>query len=235
MPKFSNTKRIYIENITESIINLNEEQLHYINYVLRMRCGDQIRVFNKEDGEFLTKLIKTNVTGLQIIEKIREKEMKPCTVFLGQGLIKSDKMASSFVMATELGVDILQPVICARSQFNSFNINRFKKCIMESAEQSERLDIPEIFDPISMENFLKLDIDLFIVCDEEQKDIVKIDTVDFRDKKSIGILVGPEGGFSDSERSLMNKHNVIKISLHQNILRAETATAAILAQISLKI
>ena len=131
--------------------------------------------------------------------------------------------------ATELGVQKFIPIISERTAVKDINIDRIKKIIIESAEQSNRISVPEISTLATLKNFISNfpQKGCLIFCD------INCDQSNLRNillKKYLGpicILIGPEGDFSENERTLiLDLKQSQPISLAKNILRAETAAVA---------
>ena len=122
---------------------------------------------------------------------------------------------------TELGVSHFVPLITERTEKTGFDIERAKKIIIEAAEQCGRSDIPTVREPIGLLSAideLNGKIELYM-CDQEGEDVKNI-------SKDIGIFVGPEGGWSDSEKQLFESKGVKRLNIHDFTLRAETACIA---------
>ena len=128
-------------------------------------------------------------------------------------------------MVTQMGVGTLQPVITERTVANHVNWTRLKKIIVEACEQSNRNSLPKLQMPI---NFEELDLNGLIVADERFAHGKE------NDKKTVHgnrILIGPEGGFSDSEFAKMDKAGVQGLSLGKTILRAEVAAVVAVSKV----
>lgn len=127
-------------------------------------------------------------------------------------------------MATQMGVGNLQPVITDRTVAQHINWDRIKKIIVEASEQSGRNSIPKLLPVIKFE---QLDKSNLVYADERTVN----DTVSKSLVAGTCLLIGPEGGFSDSEFEIMEKSGAKSISLGKTILRAETAAVAMLAKL----
>ncbi|MCC8370248.1 MAG: 16S rRNA (uracil(1498)-N(3))-methyltransferase [Rickettsia endosymbiont of Stiretrus anchorago] len=228
--------RIYINNhLAENIkLELGSDHTHYIKTVLRLKVNDQFRIFNGTDGEFLAQIAKLDRNNLAIT--IQECLRKPCaesSLTLAMSVIKQDKLMLAINMATQLGVTKIVPLITERCQFRSVNIERLTKCVIEATEQSERLNPPVIEPAISIQNYLKKNNNFVLYANEHEKEensILKLN----KDITNISIVIGPEGGFTNDEIALLASYkNAYSISLGKNILRAETAAIAALAQVNL--
>ncbi len=131
--------------------------------------------------------------------------------------------------ATELGATIIQPVITARTQADHVNLDRLRAIAVEAAEQCERLSVPEIRTPATMDRLLAAwppQRRLFIADERRTAPLIR----PLPPGQPGALLIGPEGGFTEPELEAMAAYPfVTKVSLGQRILRAETAAIAGLA------
>lgn len=236
--KISSLYRIYIDNsITpSSMIELSKEHAHYLINVLRLKDGDKIRIFNENDGEYLTSICNASKKScnVKVIELLRKPE-EPHKLYLVQAIIKNDKMLQILDMVTQIGVTDIIPIISERVQNKKINYQRYRKCIIESTEQSERITPPTLREITSLDNFYQdilFDKILYANEMENSGNLLKREII--ADSKNIAFVIGPEGGFTDREiESLSKIPNSYSISLGPNVLRAETAAIALAAQIQL--
>lgn len=128
-------------------------------------------------------------------------------------------------MATQMGVQALQPVITARTVAHHIKWDRLRKIIVEASEQSGRNSVPVLYPPIKFEDLDKSDL----VFADERKLNNNNESLDCKKSK---LLIGPEGGFSDDEFAALELSSAKSISLGKTILRAETAAVAALVKIS---
>ncbi len=227
-----NTKiRLYFSDKIQSdlIAHLKKEQTHYLKDVMRLTAGDTFSVFNNE-GEWKATLHNYEKQGakIKISKKIMDKKNEQ-NIWLAFSPIKQNLLNFMIQKGTELGVQKFIPILSERSVVKDINIERVKKIIIESAEQSNRISIPEITELKKLKNFLA-DFPkkgCLIFCD------INCNSSDLKNillKKDLGpicILIGPEGDFSELERKLIIDHNQsVSISLAKNILRSETAAIA---------
>ena len=223
--------RLYFSDKIQSelISYLTREQSHYVKDVMRLKIGDSFSVFN-DQGEWNAIIENYEKDGarIKILKKVRNKKSEK-NVWLAFSPIKQNPLNFMIQKTTELGIQKFIPVICERSVVNDINIERIKKIIIESSEQSNRLSVPEITKKESLKNFLKLfpKDGCIIFCD------INCNKSNFRNilskkiKGPVCILVGPEGDFSENERQLIIELNQTSpLSLASNILRAETAAIA---------
>ena len=223
--------RLYFSDKIQSelISYLTREQSHYVKDVMRLKIGDSFSVFN-DQGEWnaIIESYEKDGARIKILKKVRNKKSEK-NVWLAFSPIKQNPLNFMIQKTTELGIQKFIPVICERSVVNDINIERIKKIIIESSEQSNRLSVPEITKKESLKNFLKLfpKDGCIIFCDINCNKSNFKNILSKKIKGPVCILVGPEGDFSENERQLIIELNqTCPLSLASNILRAETAAIA---------
>lgn len=228
-------QRLYLNHPMSALgnIELDKEQANYVGNVLRMKSGAEILVFNGADGEWLAKVnvqSKRSV-GLELIEQVRPQPIVSDLMFCFAPL-KVGRLDYMVQKAVEMGASSLQPVITDFTQNHRLQVDKMRKWSVEAAEQCGVLGIPESFEPT------KLDVLLdgwdenrtLIFCDEDSETSNPVAALKALKRKSLGLLIGPEGGFSDAERSALRaKPFVTSLTLGPRILRADTAAVAALA------
>ena len=210
-------------------IVLSKDQSHYISNVMRLKSGDELLLFNGIDGEFLGKVAgnEQKQTTIQAHAKQRDQS-RPSNISLAFCPIKGQRLDFLIQKCTEVGLKSFIPVISDHTIVRNVNENRLKKIIIESSEQSDQLNIPQIVSALNLEEFLhslkKEDVVLFGDISSTNNDLTQF----MEDKnKSYILFVGPEGDFSPKEREIILKNNKFKsFSLGKNILRSETAAMA---------
>ena len=233
--------RIYLDkklNLGLDLV-LEKEEAHYLKNVMRLREGDYVFLFNSKDGEFKGEIISSDKknTKIKLIAKI-ENISKQGKISLIFSLIKSSKLDYLIQKCTEVGVKNFFPVVSEKSIAKNLNIERTKKIIKESCEQSNQLYLPVIHTVEKLEKKIKsLDKNSVVFFADINSANKKIDEVIKNNKNcEYYLLIGPEGDFSLKERDLLqNMNNCIPISLGQNILRSETAAVVGLAILNSKI
>ena len=236
--------RVYmIEKLLDnSTILIKDDIYHHLVNVLKIKCGDNFRVFNDSDGEFLAKLL-TKKSAI-LTKKIRCNIILP-SLYIAPCLIKSRSISLMIQMATQMGITHIQPLISNYSVVRDFNYSRWQKSVIAASEQSERTNIPVIFKPITLMDFLNQNneqIDLF-VWGKVLYDNIKCDNnfllykrlaSKISNESVIAVIIGPEGGFSSKEEKLLELHSKsFPINLGPTILRCETALIAIISCIKL--
>ena len=210
-------------------IALGKDQSHYISNVMRLKSGDELLLFNGIDGEFLGKVAgnEQKQTTIQAHAKQRDQS-RPSNISLAFCPIKGQRLDFLIQKCTEVGLKSFIPVISDHTIVRNVNENRLNKIIIESSEQSDQLNIPQIVSALNLEEFLhslkKEDVVLFGDISSTNNDLTQF----IEDKnKSYILFVGPEGDFSPKEREIILKNDKFKsFSLGKNILRSETAAMA---------
>ena len=160
----SNIRLFFPENLSTNLsLTLDKSQSHYLTKVMRINIGNNFSLFN-QNGEWearITKITKGIVEFL-IIKKIRSKDYDK-EIWLAFAPIKINYLNFIIQKATELGVSKFTPILTERTIVRKLNQNRINKIIVEASEQSNRINIPKLEEPISLENFLKKNSDLNIV------------------------------------------------------------------------
>ena len=210
-------------------IALSKDQSHYISNVMRLKSGDELLLFNGIDGEFLGKVAgsEKKQTIIQVHAKQRDQS-KPSNISLAFCPLKGQRLDFLIQKCTEVGLKSFIPVISDHTIVRNVNENRLSKIIIESSEQSDQLNIPQIVSALNLEEFLhslkKEDVVLFGDISSKNNDLTQL--IEDKSKNYI-LFVGPEGDFSPKEREIILKNDKFKsFSLGKNILRSETAAMA---------
>jgi 16S rRNA (uracil1498-N3)-methyltransferase len=211
----------------------SEQQAHYLIHVMRARKGDRVCLFNGKDGEWLAQLSEVSKRHcvLHCERKIAEQAGDP-DVWLCFAPIKKTPADYLVQKATELGVRVLQPVFTRRTIVTRVNLERMRANMIEAAEQSGRLNIPETREPLSLEKLLSSwpTERRLIFCDEGGGAMPLATALSRESEVPFAILTGPEGGFEPAESdALRHSTFVVPVSLGPRILRADTAALAALA------
>ncbi len=229
--KKSKTRIFVSKTITSNLmIHIKHKQHHFLKNVLRIKINDLINIFDGKTGEWKTKVISVNrdKTILHVIENIKKMIHSP-DILLVFVPIKQHRMNIAIQKATELGVSKIIPCIAQYANVRNINIKNLQINAIEAAEQSDRLDVPIIEKPVNLKSLLTEwpEDRKIIYCDEKirnGKEIISLllPLKDYNYKWAV--LVGPEGGFSDTEKELITKKKyVIPVSLGDRPLRADTA------------
>jgi 16S rRNA (uracil1498-N3)-methyltransferase len=217
-------------------VELSKEQAHYLVNVMRRKDADFVLLFNGKDGEWLAQILSSGKKHctLHLLEQTRPQVSQP-DIWLCFAPIKNAPIANMVQKSTELGVSCICPVITQHTIVQKVNIERLVANATEAAEQSERLTVPEIVNPVTLEKLLSNwdESRKIIFCDEAGGGENMMKTL-ARLKKDTkyAVLIGPEGGFSQSEFAILrNKHYIIPVGMGPRILRADTAAIVALASV----
>jgi 16S rRNA (uracil1498-N3)-methyltransferase len=216
----------------------DERAAHYLLNVLRRGTDDPLLVFNGRDGEYRGRIAEAAKRRLvlEALEQTRPQEGEP-DLWLCFAPLKKDAVDFLVEKGTELGVARFQPVLTAHTANNRINQSRLTAVATEAAEQSERLTVPEVLEPISLESLRTgWAKDRHLLICAEAGDAVPIAqalsglTSDVSSPNRFAVLIGPEGGFQAEELDRLKKLPfVTAVGLGPRILRAETAALAALA------
>ena len=218
-------------------VSLRTEQWHKLQHVVRAQIGDHVQLFNGSDGEWLAKIEKgREKTARQKLQLRLVRQLRPqapaCRTHLSFGIVKQAALDDIMTKATELAVGALHPVVTEYAVVRQINERRLQQVIIRAAEQSRRLDLPQLFPLRTLREWVadyQIKKPLY-VCDpyrhecqgHEQNNIWQAGEHFF---------IGPEGGFSDQDYQLLESlPSVVYVGLGDFILRSETAAAALLAQ-----
>jgi len=215
------------------VVNLEGGQAHYLRNVLRLAVGQRIGLFNGRDGEWLCQItaVGKRHVEVEIIKKSRAQDTSK-DIWLAFAPIKKARVDYIAQKATELGVSVIWPIFTKFTAMSRINLDRLHANAIEASEQSGRLSVPEIRSSVDFGQFIKdWPSNRTLFCLDETGGGIPILGA-FRSEKAelAGILVGPEGGFSNEELDQVDKlSNVCRVGLGKKILRSETAAVAALS------
>ena len=217
---------------TDMTDKLNKSQSYYLNKVMRVKENEVFSLFNS-NGEWEARVlsISKSIIEFKIIKQLRQKENIKKELWLAFSPIKSNYQNFMIQKATELGVTKFLPIIFDRTVVRKINKERLEKIIIEASEQSNRINLPKIEEPQSLNNFLETNsIDLILT--DLNSNNNKIDKSKLTDKP-VCIIIGPEGDFSEDERQeILAFKGVQPIKINENILRSETAVISAISIIN---
>jgi 16S rRNA (uracil1498-N3)-methyltransferase len=209
-------------------IQLDMGQANYLGNVLRLGAGKELLVFDDLSGEWLARIAETAKKRMTLVveRKTREPESIP-DVWLAFAPVKRAQTDWLVEKATELGVARLLPVITQRTIAERVKLERLEIIAIEAAEQCGRTRVPQIGEPMQLRRFVEyLDPARHLYFADEGGGEAVAGTFG---EGPAAILVGPEGGFTDEERTFVRGAGASPISLGPRILRAETAALAALS------
>lgn len=231
--------RLYVEAALGECARVepSPQQAHYLLHVMRAKEGDRVSLFNARDGEWLARLVEVTKRNCAFAcERRTRPQGETPDLWLCFAPIKKTPADYVVQKATELGVRALQPVVTRRTIVARVNLERMRANAIEAAEQSGRLTIPEIREPLPLEKLLagwprgrRL-----LFCDEAGEALPIGEALAREGSRETiepcAVLTGPEGGFDPAERDAIRACAfVTPVSLGPRILRADTAALAALS------
>ncbi|MGZ6039676.1 MAG: 16S rRNA (uracil(1498)-N(3))-methyltransferase [Phenylobacterium sp.] len=234
---------------------LDHGQSHYLASVMRQGVGDEVALFNGRDGEWRATItvVTKRAVGLKAGSQLRPQATGP-DLDLVIALVKRSRLETIVEKAAELGARRVRPVVTERTNADRARVERLTAIATEAAEQTGRLDVPAVFEPVKLSKLIegweagrKL-----LFCDEagDALPILRALSPPPRGERAgsggasseagytrpldsggerWAILIGPEGGFSPAERVLLRAlPYAVPASLGPRILRADTAAISAL-------
>ena len=223
------------EQVKEEKIWIEGSDVNHIKNVLRMKIGEELHISDGNNKKYLCEIetMSSDVVCAQIIEELASDTELPSKIYLFQGLPKSDKMELIVQKAVELGVYEIIPVATKRAVVKlddkkaAKKVERWNSISEGGAKQSGRNVVPEVKHVMSYKEAMQYAKDLDVVLipyelaegmDETRQVIEAI-----RPGQSVGIFIGPEGGFETAEVEYALEQGAKAITLGKRILRTETA------------
>lgn len=215
------------------VIEADRAQANYLVNVLRLKDGAEVLLFNGRDGEWRAQVAVTGrkQASLHCVAQTRPQAPAPDLHYLFAPL-KHARLDYMVQKAVEMGAGVLQPVLTQHTQVHKPGLDRMKANAVEAAEQCGILAIPEIGEPVKLDRLLAgwESGRRLVFCDEAAEGNNPLPILsDLKDER-FGLLIGPEGGFSEEERRQLHALPfVTAIPLGPRILRADTAAVAAMA------
>ena len=213
-------------------IALGADQSHYLAHVMRQPVGAVIGVFNGHDGDWPAGIEQVGKRGvlLNAIERVRAQETTPDLDLL-IAVVKRSRLETIIEKATELGCRRIRLVLTDRTNAERVRVERLAAIAVEAAEQTGRLDAPDVVEPVKLGKLLDgWDAGRrLLFCDEGGDAKPVIEALAGQTAGPWTVLIGPEGGFSPAERDRLRVQTyVTPATLGPRILRADTAAISAL-------
>ncbi|MFJ4372833.1 16S rRNA (uracil(1498)-N(3))-methyltransferase [Pseudomonas japonica] len=213
--------------------DLPEAQAHYIGRVLRMNAGDAVQLFDGSGEEFLGELLEVGkkTVRVRLDQALPGQAESPLRIHLGQGLSRGERMDWAIQKATELGVDVITPIVSERCEVRlkderaDKRLAHWRQVAISACEQCGRSSVPRIEPPVTLAEWLATrDEALKLVLHPVAEPLVSHARPD-----SLAFLIGPEGGLSDAEVEQAKASGFHSARLGPRVLRTETAPVVALA------
>ncbi len=230
-------QRYFVNAKEDDLFVIGDADSYHINKVMRMKKNDKIEIVY-DNREYICEICNLAPrVKCRIISLLEEKNKTTPRIIIAQSLVKEQKMDYILQKATELGCDVIVPVVMERSivklqDRKDKKITRWQKVVKEASEQSKRCKMPEIEDVVSLKDLKDIDCTYKFFCsvNEKRKTIKSVlSKVNISD--TILFVVGPEGGFSKEEEIYLMEEGFESISLGANVLRTETASLFVLSAV----
>ncbi len=238
MPRaYKSFPRVFVEPAlaASASVEVGKDAANHLVNVLRLKEGDSVVAFNGRDGAWLGRLTSAGKRGatLEIVVQTAH-QTPPSDLWFGFAPLKVGRLDYLVQKATEMGAGVLQPVLTEFTQVRKLRADKLEAYVLEAAEQCEVLTLPAVAPEIELKPLLERwcetqGLRRLLFADEAAAASSPVDQIGGLEALPVGILIGPEGGFSDAERELLlGQDFVIPISLGPRILRADTAAVAAL-------
>ena len=227
-------RRFYTQptDISGTLINLSKEETHHLVHVLRLKPADEVFVFDGCGNEYRCSFRAANGSRaeLELIEMLGDSVESPVRLTLAQSLAKNDKFDFIVQKATELGVSRIVPLTTEHSDVRlgrdqaAARLDRWRRISLEALKQCGRRRLVEITLPITISRLTESeDAGLLLVFSEKGGISIAAALRQAGTPNSVTALIGPEGGWSDAELTLLDGRGATAVGLGPRILRTETA------------
>ena len=233
-----------IEQIGERTVCITGSDVKHISDVLRMRQGEEIMVLDGKGTQYHCRLSAFGDTvEAEILDQSPVESELPVRITLFQGFPKQDKLEQIIQKSVELGVYRIVPVMTERTIVKldakkaAKRVVRYQEIALSAAKQAGRGIVPEVSDIVTFKQALEeaRDLDTILIPYELAENMSATREIlgQIKAGSSVGIFIGPEGGFAVSEVERAREAGASPITLGKRILRTETAGPAILAMLNL--
>jgi 16S rRNA (uracil1498-N3)-methyltransferase len=237
MPRYDfRTTRLYVDApLTQGgEVTLDRDQANYLLNVLRLGQGDAVLLFNGADGEWQANLAGSGKHSVTLIVGVQQRaQTRAGDLHFLFAPLKHARLDYLVQKAVEMGASRLQPVMTRHTQVARVNLDRMRANAIEAAEQCGILRVPEVAEPVTLEQVGAEADRLLVFCDEDadvRDPVAALLAARRHPHQPLAVLIGPEGGFAEEERAaLLGRPMVVRIALGPRILRADTAAIAALA------
>lgn len=230
------------EQLKQTPILIDGEDYNHIRNVLRMKAGEEVLLSDEGDKEYLCRIAgytQEDTVQLEIIDIMGSSRELPAKITLFQGYPKGDKMEQIVQKAVELGVSEIVPVMMNRCVVKlddkkaTKKVERLNAISLSAAKQSKRGIVPEVKPVMTVKQAIAYAKDMeYIILPYEQAEGMEYSRNVIRQargKATIGVFIGPEGGFSEEEVQMIEGISGKIITLGHRILRTETAGPTVLS------
>lgn len=220
-------QRYFAKEKEEQSFILQDSDIHHIKNVMRCKINDKIEVVY-ENIVYICQIKNINPLQLEICDIVKEDRESPIDLTIAIALVNEQKMDLILQKLTELGVSKIIPVRTERSiiklddKKEDKKIARWQMICKEASEQSKRTMVPIVENIMTLKQLTTLNDSLKLIC--SLNSLTKpIDYYMTKDKKNILFVIGPEGGFTDLEETMLLDNGFEPVTLGKRVMRVETA------------
>ncbi len=229
-------------SIQDNVITISDKENYtHIAKALHAKIGETLLLVdeNKIQYETIIEKITSSTIITKVVKSYPSKRILPLNLFLGQVVLKKEAQADAIQKACELGVKGIYPLISdnciIKKSYIDSKIDKYNKLSYEASKQCERPDVAIIYNVCELDEIINnKEFDIIIACVEKHaqlslKEYLK--TTKIKKEAKILVLIGPEGGFSEREFSMLKNSDLPMVSLGNLILRADTAVVSALSNV----
>jgi 16S rRNA (uracil1498-N3)-methyltransferase len=235
VPSFIMRRRFFVDQVRNGRAEIAGDDARHLTRVLRVEVGQRYEISDNR-GVYLAEIetARKEQVVFKMLEKLPVIE-PPVRMMLCAAIVKFDHFEWMIEKATELGVAAIIPMVSVRTERGldkaaPKRLERWRRIGLEASQQSRRAHLPEIAEPVAWQDALATAGTYRYALDENgTQPLPALFPVERRAEDTVGLLIGPEGGWTDDERSEFTAAGWAPVSLGPSILRAETAALAALA------
>jgi 16S rRNA (uracil1498-N3)-methyltransferase len=217
-------------------ITLDKYTSHHLVKVLRFPVGQNFTLFNGDGMDYTSKVLEANKDCVvKVLSKEKNSSESKLNLTLAQGIAKGEKMDFLMQKAVELGVNKIVPILSERCVVKlkgdklTKRQSHWQKIVIGACEQSGRSVVPEVVNPISLDEFLDWPVSNgFVLHHRSEHTLLDVDSI-----TEASILIGPEGGLSEAEIAQATDAGYQSLLLGSRVLRTETASLVAIANMQL--
>jgi 16S rRNA (uracil1498-N3)-methyltransferase len=231
----AHTPRVYVPGHIGATVRLDESQSRRLATVVRLRPGDSFNVFSGDGREWRASVDTAGPRGLSasVHELVRQAPLPPLALELWCGLVRPNRFDWAIEKCVEAGADVIRPLVSensARGEAPSASRQeRWERIAIEAAEQSGRLFLPSVEPAARFDDLLAARAPGPLLVADPRGKPWRTTSALLPTVGRLTCVVGPEGGFTDTEISLAETQGALLLSLGQTVLRTETAAVVLTA------
>ncbi len=221
----------------DEFVTLPRDEGEHLTRVLRIGVGDTVSVFDGRGHEFAATVasVRRRDVTVQLQSRVQPAAEPAVAITLAQAVLKGDKMDDVVRDAVMLGAAAIQPIVTRRAEttvaalLNGARVDRWRRVALASVKQSRRAVLPEVRVPLTFDNFLDepaADLQIMLVEPATASGAPLAALQSLPPPRDAAILVGPEGGWTESECSVAQERGVRLVTLGQRTLRADAMPVA---------